>query len=467
MIYEKDLHTIKMATIYKSTVDLAEILPVSISRPRKISKPKPKPVSKNYGYKLEISGQEWYHRFYSNKDTRSIGLDSVLTNDDGLIVAHNVKLFSYFPSPIDFIKYIQTVPTNKWNFFEVIQSGVKQKPYFDIDIPLDKYILFTQKYPGYPDKLREFGPYIMEMIMNQIVASFKSFNRPLDLSKDIAVYKSCSSTKESYHIVIHGYYVLSSYENMWLYNYIFSNFPPELMQFIDVLYKELQQYRIYLSQKPDSNRPKVLCKDWTFGGISGSYHTLVTDKTIDGDLKMYAEFTHTMLDSLVTYTKKAKYLYLGLSVESLDKPRRRTRGSDIDITLDTTTVTSVMTHVDTSVWKIREVSKTWIYLQRRKPAVCPVCIKFRGSEKESIHTSDNASIYVSPETGYGYFICWRKSDSWMRIEGFREESFIHIPEDPEDPEDLEDISSEYQVEKPINLGLDLLINVSKQNVTKK
>jgi hypothetical protein len=200
---------------------------------------------------IKIQGKHWFKTLVHNEAGTSL-LDAIQTNKmpNNFLVCLTLKhsdyiqfaykkpqteqkrkykpksdihhLFSSFDSYLSFASYTRNLSTDYHSFFEIIFGNAPQKPYFDIDIPLDT----TQN---------------IDVIMNEIigciaknVSEFFNKNRlSFSYNKNFIICTSHSDKKRSLHIIIDGYYVNNHEENRIFYEKILEKLPINLKQYID------------------------------------------------------------------------------------------------------------------------------------------------------------------------------------------------------------------------------------------
>lgn len=218
----------------------------------------------------ETLHKEWQHRYYSSsslsdtqkfQERRQHEAEFVMQMD-GII---GEKLFRVFSTKEEAYKYIMDTPPLSRCFYETIFDTHLQKPKFDIDIKLSKI-------PS--DFLENFHNIIIEVILAAIQRNIPWMNP----SEDIALYQSHGKDKYSYHIVIHGYYLLDNNEASTFVRQVIKTLRDDKIsdsRLIDLIcecidlnvYKNLQQFRLLYCSKRGKERYKTRITKFLIAGI--------------------------------------------------------------------------------------------------------------------------------------------------------------------------------------------------------
>jgi hypothetical protein len=374
-----------------------------------------------------VDGIEWYQymipneRYYSLMD--KVGANEIIKKFVICIAIPNAKdknkpnrRFAAFDSVLDFLHYIKDVPRERWVFFEYIMGDQTQKPYFDIDVDVEKLVdlgIIT-----IPENL-DHCQYQLDLFTNQLISSlvgriftvFHQRNCPLDITKNILLFNSNSTTKRSYHLIVNGYAVSNCEENYNLAQEILEGFPDYVLKkkLIDPsMWASKQQFRLFQSQKPGSNRPKIFMNKWYYADQPIEYcfsKISAPDQIIYDNL----QFSILFQASCVTYTENCKVISV---VPTLESGRRYKFWKDVgsfdpDECIITDNIIDAIckrvNHKMFQVYKLErdKVTGPFIYLCRRREllgteVMCTLCNR--------THKSNNAFLRVD-KCGKVYFHC--------------------------------------------------------------
>lgn len=371
----------------QNTVDLSNLLVYS-----KGFAPKPSPPRSTFG-QLQIEtnrGVNWYPRFLPSY---GMGLMDAVNSEElkkRLIICMNVprlvthkgtseekpeRYFSSWPSPTDFLKYIQPVSKENWCFFEYILGEQTQKLYFDVDMALERV-------KGDPEK---FATDLLDHLVTSILETFIERGIVLNLERNILIFTSHSKTKKSFHIVVDGYAVLNHKENFILANEVFETIPDEYLQFIDRgMYSSKQQFRLFQSQKLGSGRPKIFLREWSFRG--NPIRSAAADNLADENLK----FTSLFLMSCVSYTKACQLLPPVLKEnEQFDRKSLTTANEITDEIAQA--IEERLPQSLLEIFQVGQVQGSLISLKRKRPANCSIC----HTNPHDKHENDNAFLTIN------------------------------------------------------------------------
>lgn len=212
----------------------------------------------------------YYHnmKFYryltpSTKQKRINLLDSEpITNDTWIFSIQPPKhiggnrAFTVTRDLPTFINNYFKIPEIERNYYEVIRSGI-QKPHFDIDGSLEDF-------KDYDDMVQSTDNFL-QLVLLSIEHVLHEYNVDYDPKKSLLVFPSNGPDKRSYHIVI-DYHVHSSNKEAEAFYHLVDahlttkyagNYNNKVILDPKV-YNSRQQFRLFGSQKIDSNRPKKL-----------------------------------------------------------------------------------------------------------------------------------------------------------------------------------------------------------------
>lgn len=356
----------------------------------------------------ELYGKTWHYRFVKTNTggslTDAYGEEKLKSM---LIICwdrkdsnRTTKLFSAFTSHEEFIDWISQVDEKEWSFFEYILGNQRQKLYFDIDIDVDE---FQTRYSEL--NIDNFCRGLISRLTTEIMSWYDYRNFTITPEESILLFSSSSAKKRSFHIVVDGYAAKHNLETKKVANDIYSQLDKSYQEFIDKdMWKSSQQFRIYKSQKPDSNRPKLLQK--TFYGEKER-----TDREV-------------FLKSFITYTKDCN----PMNVLLFSQVEKFICNYDDYITDDILEEIKKQCKNNNlfKIYNVKEICGNRIDLTRVQPSNCTIC--------EKQHDNDNAYITVS-KWGVVNYYC-RAAERHTDGKSYFEVADVkHLLEDEDEDED--------------------------------
>lgn len=389
------------------TPDLSAVLPHTkgTASPQKVAHSPQKKWKRNQTE--EVFGIKWYPYYVRNKS--SVALSDVHDETELLKmfnVCYNIpqgdeeknrRFFSAFHSPLDFLQYIKQIPSAKWAFFEYILGDQTQKLYFDVDIAL---VDFQKALPGV--NVDTYCTELIDNLVQQIDETFDERGIQLDLARHILLFSSHAAHKRSFHLVINGFAVSNHRENYVLANEVLEQLPQKYLQFVDTgMWTSKQQFRLYLSQKPGSNRPKVFVPSWYCRGEL-IHSNILNNLSLPQNATDAAglQLTTLFMASCVTVTQNCRVLPDTLFQNHEFSRSANSAQSDFnedEITAEV--IQSICERAPTvlfEIYKVKEVNGSLIVLSRKKPAYCSLC--------KTQHDNDNAFLSITSQ-GHVYFHC--------------------------------------------------------------
>lgn len=350
----------------------------------------------------EVCGVKWYHYLVPDPNTTCL-LDQLESPEEKFIVCATLptenpkkpmRLFAGFNSLLEFVNHIKRIPKNRWYFFEVILGNRPQKLYFDIDVKVEEL----------DGDIDLFMQALLDSLIGRIIDAFWRYGHQLDLSKNILLFSSNSDKKRSYHLIVDGFAVSTNVENRALAEEILDGFPQGYLDYIDpAVYSTKQQFRLYLSQKPHSGRPKVFVEKWNYGPREIISELSSADPSLSTEMQEAVKLTQIFMGSAITYTNNCKLIPILFVAPQEGIPRVKTEyDEDLEITEDH--VKEIVTKADPNLFQIYKPDKIvggLILLKRKRPAHCSLCNR--------IHENENAFLRVS-EKGKVYFYCRRNAN---------------------------------------------------------
>jgi len=362
-------------------------------------------MAKRYkGHRYEdLCGVKWYYYLVPNENFVAL-LDTLRSPEEHFIVCATlpdedpkkpIRLFAAFDDLLTFVNHIKRIPVENWYYFEVIMGERPQKLYFDIDIKAEDVSgdmdLFTQG--------------LLETLVERVVRVFSEYGHKLDLSKNIILFSSNSKEKHSYHLIVDGYSVSDNIENRALAEEVLDGISNGYRDCVDPgVYSKKQQLRLYLSQKPHSNRPKRLVERWKYGStmiesaLAAGSAKAETD--IPEDLRESLRMSKIFLASAITYVERS----IRIPVLFDEPAPKRTRVQEDDLEVTPEMIQEIIQKTDQALFQIYKIDRVigpLIILKRLRPAHCSLCNR--------THESENAFLRVSV-TGRVYFYCRRNAE---------------------------------------------------------
>ena len=344
-----------------------------------------------------IRGQRWFYRLNKQKFClfNSYSKTQLL---NGLIVSYILnnghRLFTYFNNYIEFAKYQSYVPIPKRTFFEIIIGDGSQKPHFDLDFKLT-------------DLPVEINPEsVKDRLVNSIISVLTSHNINIDINRHILMYTSHGEFKQSYHIIIDGYYHTDNIEAREFYNLVVDTLPENEKKYIDhSVYSTLQNFRIVGSQKLNSGRIKHFNTEWIFKGNTIKYKYTKRPETEQHRMILNLEV------SLISNVKSCSQLS-----PFNPKPTQHHFTTDIEGDIDEDTgrlalqllaeVGGMPISDPRFPYQFSDIQNNLVILKRISPSNCRICNR--------IHENENPFLAVNPKNMKVYFHC-RRADENERL----------------------------------------------------
>lgn len=179
----------------------------------------------------------WY-RTYCNGDRPLIFDDDICEYDYHVCSDSGERLFTAFKGVDSMYDYMFSRKQSDRCFFEIIPDVADQKLYFDVDIDGNNSELGIE-------------------VIKDLTASISKVAGMYDVNPEIMVFSSNGNTKQSYHVVVTNAYVKTADHNKSFAYQVRHCLSKSHREYVDILYKSSQQFRIYGSTKYGANRPKV------------------------------------------------------------------------------------------------------------------------------------------------------------------------------------------------------------------
>jgi hypothetical protein len=314
-------------------------------------------------------------------------LDNVELTPKSFVVSHQLdhRSFVHFNTYLEYAIYcIKKVKESHRCFYEVIFGHNMQKPYFDVDVKIGETSNSLTLTIADAKELRR-------QVVSSIIKNF-----PFIKIEDIMIFSSHSSGKYSYHIVVDNWCVGDNEENRLFCQSVMKNVEQRLSIFIDSLvYKSIQQLRIYNCHKYQSDRVKILNKlsKWKL------------KETPESENHRYCII---LGGSLICNTSYCKIVP---SLKPKFEARKKWDGAetildegDPEKCLE---LLAIIGGVESSKshkfpYNVQEVKGSLILLNRLQPSMCRICNR--------IHDTENPYLVVVGRERKVYFNC-RRVDS--------------------------------------------------------
>ena len=362
-----------------------------------------------------VNGKWFYFYLVSNPDRPNTSLSEcepeLWDNPLSLIVAWDPpeytqirKLFTAFPSAVEFLGWFARLNDQDCCFYEVIRQG-PQKMRFDVDIDLTK-----QQNAGIT---QEAADLFCRQVIRATIFAFAKYQVALDATKDICLYSSHRSHKFSYHIVINGYLLRSSKHCEVIYNDVIemlkveTGFDDDYIRVIvdNSIYKSLQQFRLPFNMKRGSRAPKILQEQWKlFEDPSLPLITHVYPERFETSTEKWLSMMRESLVGLCDDIYKIVEVPLPVVNES---PRLNTNAPVIlEDALDKLISQSFPSVFN---WSIANNNKSIIVLRRKvqgQPYLCPVC--------KRTHENENPFLIILGPHQAVYYRCRRTTETKIK-----------------------------------------------------
>lgn len=343
-----------------------------------------------------VGNKEYLYKYYSNSELYG-----------KLVVQYSIynsysknklnRLFGLFDNYMEFAIFMLKFDERDRNFYETIGPGY-QKPKFDIEI--EHFDVNIQE--------------VIDEVINGILIVMKENGVDLVMERDILLYTSHGSKKQSCHIVVDNWCHTDNIQAEAFYNKVVGKVQNLLLvKYIDKsVYSKLQQFRIVGNQKNGSDRPKVLNETWKYRNYE--YKHIYVDEPEDDKHKFVLQLGESLITNtqyckiLPNFTKiqkdefgiinRSKGIFDNISYESSEITK--------DMAIKAITMLAGMVNVSPRdprfPYKFKSVNNGFIVLTRLKPSRCKICNR--------IHHNENPYLYISGEEQSVYFSCRRNEE---------------------------------------------------------
>lgn len=197
----------------------------------------------------------WYKLLVKPKiPTKCLALfDCESVSSENVLVCQELKYrnFARFGGIHDLIKFTNKVKYSHNCLYEIIRSNFSHKWYADIDIVLEGFATEKSKCVLHAEETIEVVKEVKKALLALLPIS----------EDDIMVASSNGEKKHSYHIVVDRWCLANREEAKAIYSNVIDMIPVKYRPALDLLYKSLQQFRLYGSHKFESERVKVFRTD--------------------------------------------------------------------------------------------------------------------------------------------------------------------------------------------------------------
>lgn len=182
----------------------------------------------------------WFRR-YNAEENALIHADNV--EDYNYHVCLNTDSIAYtaFKSLDSMYEFIFSGETERC-YYEMISGLMPQKIYFDVDIAGSNRLL---------------GIGVVTELILEIEAKLEAY----EVEPEIMVFSSCGENKQSYHVIVSNVCVKTAEHNKSFAHQVRRGLSRENREYVDILYKSSQQFRLVNNTKYKQNRYKKFVPD--------------------------------------------------------------------------------------------------------------------------------------------------------------------------------------------------------------
>lgn len=367
----KDATNIKVSVGPNNEPDV--IMPQATLLP--VVKPKVPYVPRDFTWKIYLNKQEGTLNTKGKPvEKKDVLLYSGFTvPDKGLIVCReeeykNYKLFEDV-SKTFFRDYYSKLPEIQRTHFEVILGNKPQKIFFDLDLNTKPENTLSEWHENH--------------LITQIHTGIMKVE-PKIKPKDIMIFNSHGSTKHSYHIVVDNFAVLGNLENKDFFNEVKTHVDKHLQgPMDDSVYKSVQQFRMYGSQKYDPIT-KTGC---------GRIKRLDRKSTwVNEEKEERIKELHILKASLVSYVASYKIILRNVeSKDAYDGPTVEYSREEIE------KIKVIVENVFPKTFKYASEYGNSLLFLRQVSSMCPLC--------KRQHDKQNVTFKVKYGTNKIYYSC--------------------------------------------------------------
>ena len=306
------------------------------------------------------------------------------------------SIFTSFRSYIYYFHFYNRLPIENRVCYEVIPQG-KQKPHFDADIEFKDGDINQGKYT-----LEELGSLMKLALPSAILDVMTEYN--VNYNPDLHMIFTDSSTnlKQSFHVVVNGFYHSNNKEALAFYKLVKAKLPPSIRDYLDsAVYKANQQFRLIGNHKIGKTNVKVLDE------------TITKWRPTDGKPGDEVYNLRILEASMVSFTADSIALPSFISDENTITNKKFTV-SDEDCSIYEDQIISIYNSSSVSAsGKIRDFNGPIANITSSHRFRCPICNK--------VHDHENPQLILSK--GSLYWDCRRRTNGARslfigRVEGY-------------------------------------------------
>ena len=322
----------------------------------------------------------WYKLLVKPKiPTKCLALfDCEDVSSENVLICQELKYrnFARFRGIHDLIKFTNKVKYSHNCLYEIIRSNYSHKWYADIDIVLEGFGTEKSKCVLPAEETIE--------VVKEVKKALLSF---LPISEDdIMVASSNGDQKHSYHIVIDKWCLANGEEAKAIYFNVLNIIPVRYRPALDLLYKSLQQFRLYNSHKFESDRVKIFRDDLS------SWKPIATP--IDNKHLELLRFTSFLVGNISGCSYLPSFV-AEKELRSFDKDENNLNKEDTEKVMSLFRAR----YKEYSAFSYFCYDKCFITLKRIRPSYCASC--------QRSHEHENPYLLVVGPEKYIYFDCRR------------------------------------------------------------
>lgn len=285
---------------------------------------------------------------------------------------------------------------NKLCMHEIIGENSKQKLYIDIDIDLNKY------------PYQSIEPVVSTMT-RILTCTFPDIQ--------LLYFSSSSSEKISLHIIGVNIYFNSCKEQLRLIVFLKKVYN---LEYIDILYKKNQSFRLPYCHKFNSNRFKLLYKYKTNNPSNLNFIDIPPNIMINGIVQYFGieakHYSKMMIPTLIPEFTKFKI-----------KDKRISTDNNCNINNPTGDILELLRNIEntqTDCYEITKIEKNFITLARIAPSFCAICNRMHEHEnKFAIKLPDGYTIGC--HRNYNVKINIKNNKASISVKGVNKSPHIH------------------------------------------
>lgn len=341
-------------------------------------------------YYQYIRNHKWYYRLKPDGNNKALFTDyprNTLTNKflvcwefvDTNASNKKIKLYGMFPNYLDFAKFFIKLGNNVRSFYEIVLGENRQKPKFDLDMPV------------------ETEENVLEDLISAILETLEEKGIHLLLEKDVCIYSSHGEDKKSYHVVINSFCHVNNIEAKAFYKEVMKKLPQyENGKWIDrAVYSKTQQFRTYGSCKAGTKRFKKLDRTWHYKGKEIVH--VSPEQAEDGDHAFLINFEESLITARVSNCMVLPNFYV-------EEKKEYQQGIDVEMDMAMEAMQLISSIAGCNFgdpqfpYELDRLEGPFVVLKRLRPSNCVLC--------KRTHQNQNPYLLITPEK-YVFFHCRR------------------------------------------------------------